>query len=853
MTNIGAKFKELSSFYKNLINLNWKYAFAVISTSLIVTSLLVSIRQVGGLHILELIAYDNLVSLKNDNKKDQRILIIEITESDIQKQNRWPLADETIALLLQKLQKYQPKVIGLDLIRNIPHPPGSKALQEQLRSKNIIGIKTLGDAINQVPPPNNMTSNQIGFNDLVLDVDDKLRRNLLYARFNGQELYSFSLRLSLSYLKGSLKVKDDSLQISEAVKERVFPRLQANSGGYQMKSSEAVGWQVLLNYKSPKISDHITLTEVLEDKVAPSLVKDKIVLIGSTAPSLKDFFYTPYAGAQKIMPGVVVHAQMVSQILGAVLEGEQLFWFWQQWVEIVWIGAWSLLGGIIAWQLRHPLWLGVATVIAMGTLWGFCWLFFIQAAWIPLVPPALAFIITVGSVLASKVLYTALYDSLTGLPNRGLFTKKLNKLGKIKLRSFYLKSPENPIKGQLIAVLCLDLDRFKLINDGLGYQAGDKLLIATAKRLKAYLKSKFLLARVGADEFAIAIPNLDDTTEAIEIANQLENELTVPFQLNGQNTYTTFSIGIASNKIDSDFQAQDLLLAAHTAMYKAKLLGKARHEVFATRMHEQALARLQLEADLREAIKEQEFELYYQPIISFKTGKIVGFESLIRWHSPKRGFVSPGDFIPITEETGLIIPLGKWILEQACRQMCLWQQQFTNYSSLLISVNLSSRQFSQPNLVEQIEQILVTTGLNQKSLKLEITESMVMDDVENAITLLHRLKDLGLQLSMDDFGTGFSSFSYLHRFPMDVLKVDRSFVSNMSCSQKNQEIVNSIIMLAHQLGMEVIAEGIETEIEMKILKNLTCEYGQGYFFSKPVAADVATKLLEDNPQWKASE
>jgi diguanylate cyclase (GGDEF)-like protein len=449
---------------------------------------------------------------------------------------------------------------------------------------------------------------------------------------------------------------------------------------------------------------------------------------------------------------------------------------------------------------------------------------------------------TIGSVLASKVVYTAFYDSLTGLPNRSLFTKRLKRI----------KLQDSHSQGKLIAILCLDLDRFKLINDGLGYQAGDKLLITTAKRLKAYFQSKVLLARVGGDEFAIALANLDDATEAIEIANQLENELTLPFQLNGQNTYTTISIGIASNKVDREFQPEDLLLAAHTAMYKAKLLGKARHEVFAARMHEQALARLQLEADLREAIQHQEFELYYQPIISLKTGRIAGFESLVRWQSSKRGFTSPGEFIPIAEETGLIIPLGKWILQEACRQMCLWQQQFTNYPSLLISVNLSGRQFSQPNLVEQIAEILKTTGLDKKSLKLEITESMVMDDVENTIILLHQLKELGLQLSIDDFGTGFSSFSYLHRFPMDALKVDRSFVSNMSHSQKNREIVSTIIMLAHQLGMEVVAEGIETEIEMKTLQNLACEYGQGYFFSKPVPAEVATKILEDNPQWLIS-
>jgi EAL domain-containing protein (putative c-di-GMP-specific phosphodiesterase class I) len=357
------------------------------------------------------------------------------------------------------------------------------------------------------------------------------------------------------------------------------------------------------------------------------------------------------------------------------------------------------------------------------------------------------------------------------------------------------------------------------------------------------------LARVGGDEFAIALQGVSDVDKAIEFANQLENELTLPFQLNNQDTYTTVSIGIASDKIGETFQPEDLLRSAQTAMYKAKASGKTRHEVFVTKMHEQALTHLELEAEIRAGIQNQEFELYYQPIISFKTGKISGFESLVRWQSPKRGFVSPGSFIPIAEETGLIIPLGKWILEQACRQMRSWQEQFSDCQTWIISVNLSIRQFSQPNLVEQIEEIIQLTGINPHSLKLEITESMVMDDVEEAINLLHRLKTLGLRLSMDDFGTGFSSFSYLHRFPMDTLKVDRSFVSNMNQSGKNQAIVTAIITLAHKLDLDVVAEGIETKAEMESLQALNCEYGQGYFFSKPVNSEQATSLIAQIPQW----
>ncbi|MGL4884349.1 MAG: putative bifunctional diguanylate cyclase/phosphodiesterase, partial [Waterburya sp.] len=323
----------------------------------------------------------------------------------------------------------------------------------------------------------------------------------------------------------------------------------------------------------------------------------------------------------------------------------------------------------------------------------------------------------------------------------------------------------------------------------------------------------------------------------------------IPFQLQEQNIFTSASIGLVLNRLDEDFQPKELLQASHTAMYQAKAAGKSRHEVYATKMHEQALKRLQLEADLNQAIINQEFELYYQPIISLTTGTISGLEALVRWQSPTRGFISPGAFIPVAEETGLIVPMGEWILTTACQQMQTWKQKFASADSVMISVNLSSRQFAQANLIEQIQQTLTSTGLDPANLKLEITESMVMDDVENTIILLNQLKELNIKISMDDFGTGFSSFSYLHRFPTDSLKIDRSFVSNMSQGNKNLEIVNTIVILAHKLGMNVIAEGIETAEEKEILQNFNCEYGQGYYFAKPLSKEDATQLFANNTQW----
>ncbi len=824
---------------------NWvgTYTFSLLLLTIFITTIVLGVRRFGALQALELLAYDWMVNLHSKNEIDPRLLVVEITDQDIEQQKNFPITDEVIAQVLKNLQQHQPKVIGFDLYREVAYPPGTKVLRKELQRDNVVVIQLIGSGDNSLSAPPGVAPEQIGFNDLVIDVeDDVLRRNLMYVQFGSEEvteMYSFSLRLSLEYLEDrnlEFKVEDDYLQIGEAV----FPDLKADSGNYQLKPSETLGKQILINYRSPNIAQTVTLSEVLAGDVPANLIKDKIVLIGTSAPSIKDIYPTPYQGAQGSMPGVMVHAQMVSQILSVVLDDASLFWFWSEWIEDLWIWGWSLLAAVIAWKLRHPLSIIIIGMVVVGSLWGIYLIIFAAGGWIPFVPAAIVFAVTTASVLGYKALYNLFYDSLTELPNRTLFTKRLKEL----------KQRHKTRSQGFIAILCLDLDRFKLINDGLGYQAGDRILIATAKRLQEHSNSKAILARVGADEFAIAFKTSKDTAEAIDLANQLEQALTVPFQLSEQDIFTSASIGIAFNPLSEDFQPEELLQASHTAMYLAKASGKSRHEVFTTKMHEQALKRLQLEGDLNQAIINQEFELYYQPIICLKTGAIQGFEALVRWQSPKRGFVSPGAFIPIAEETGLIVPMGEWILATACRQMQEWREQFSLAESVTMSVNLSSKQFAQTNLIEQIQETLSTTGLDAANLKLEITESMVMDNVENTIVLLNQLKELKIKISMDDFGTGFSSFSYLHRFPTDTLKVDRSFVSNMSQGIKNREIVKTIIILAHSLGMDVIAEGIETEAEQKILQDFNCEYGQGYLFAKPLSKNDATELFVQNKSWK---
>ncbi|MBV9960311.1 MAG: EAL domain-containing protein [Acidobacteria bacterium] len=433
-----------------------------------------------------------------------------------------------------------------------------------------------------------------------------------------------------------------------------------------------------------------------------------------------------------------------------------------------------------------------------------------------------------------RLVHDAFHDALTGLPNRALFMDHL------QLATERAKRRED----YHFAVLFMDLDRFKNINDGLGHMAGDQLLISIARRLEKCLRPGDTIARLGGDEFTILLEEISDVTEATLIANRMQQEMALPFNLAGHEVYMTVSIGVAPS-MTGYTKPQDILRDADTAMYYAKSNGKARYEMFDQEMHAQAVDLLRLETDLRRAIDRQEFRLHYQPIVSLSTGRITGFEALVRWQHPERGFISPDRFISIAEETDMILPIGKWVLTEACRQMREWQEEYPAHETLSISVNLSCKQFRQPNLVEQVRQILLETGLDARSLKLEITESVVMENIETAIDMMKELRALGVRLSMDDFGTGYSSLSYLHRFPISALKIDRSFVSRMDGNNENKEIVRTIVMLARNLGMEVIAEGVEGETQLSQLTALGCEYGQGYFFSRPRKAEPAAALLAD--------
>ncbi len=434
-------------------------------------------------------------------------------------------------------------------------------------------------------------------------------------------------------------------------------------------------------------------------------------------------------------------------------------------------------------------------------------------------------------------------DALTGLPNRLLFVDRLE-------RALKLSKKKNPY---LFALLFLDLDRFKVVNDSLGHLVGDQLLVEIGRRLERCLRTtdtvsryedQHLLARLGGDEFTILLEDIRGVSDATLVAERLINEVMRPCNLGGHEIFVSTSIGISISTTGYQ-NAADILRDADTAMYRAKTQGKSRYEIFDPTMRDQMVARMQLETDLRRAVENQEFKTFYQAIVSLADWKIFGFEALVRWQHPTRGLVSPAEFIPLAEETGIILWLGRWVLQEACRQMAFWKAQFQDSAPQVICVNLSARQFAQPDLVSQLAQILEETKLDPGQLKLEMTESLVMQNVATASAMLKEMKSLGVLLGIDDFGTGYSSLSYLSRFPIDTLKVDGSFVSRIGEDKENLEIVRTIITLAHNLKMDVIAEGVETAEQLSQLRDLGCEYGQGYYFSRPVPAEDANHLIAD--------
>ena len=460
--------------------------------------------------------------------------------------------------------------------------------------------------------------------------------------------------------------------------------------------------------------------------------------------------------------------------------------------------------------------------------------------------------ITARKIKEIKLSHDVFHDSLTGLPNRALFKERL------KHAMLHVGRHE----GMYVGVLFIDLDRFKIVNDSLGHSAGDQLLVEFARRVATCLRPSDTLARLGGDEFCVIIEDIVSVDDASMVASRIKEKLKQPITVADNDLFVTASMGIALST-PNHHSWEDLLRDADIAMYRAKTKGQARLESFNVGMHTHAKTIQNLESGLHHAVRSiasatsglhravesKEFHLDYQPIISLETGQLTGFEALIRWHHPKRGRVLPNLFIPIAEETELIIPITLWVLREACEQLRTWQLRFPELS-LSMNVNLSAKSFSQPDIVPQIASILKETGVNGSSLKIEITERVIMKNSHATADVLEKFKGLGVQLCLDDFGTGYSSLSYLHTFPLDSVKIDRSFTNKLSAQDsKTKGIMRAIMILASNLKMSVVAEGVETSEQLRELRGLNCDYAQGYLFSRPVEAAIIEKLIETKPVW----
>lgn len=437
-----------------------------------------------------------------------------------------------------------------------------------------------------------------------------------------------------------------------------------------------------------------------------------------------------------------------------------------------------------------------------------------------------------------RLFHESFHDTLTGLPNRALFLERLERA--------LLRSKRD--QAYMFAVLLLNLKGYSVVNDSLGPSAGDQLLIEASLRLTRHVRSVDSVARLGSDEFLLLLDDLKTATNSSRVATRIQEALAMPFNVNGREVFLSANIGITASTTGYD-HAEDMLRDAGAAMYRAKESGQGAFVMYDATMHARAMARIKLEGDLRRALEQEEFRLYYQPIVSLDTGRVAGFEALLRWQHPEQGLISPADYIHVAEATGLILPVGRWALLEACRQLHQWRQRDSASARVTMSVNLSSRQLNDPDLLPFIEEMLRDTDLDEGALKLEVTESVMMENVQSVAPLLQTMKRHRIHICIDDFGTGYSSLSYLQKLPIDFLKIDRSFIACMNEDPKSREIIHTITSLAHTLGTEVIAEGVEHPEQVVRLKAWKCQYGQGYYFAKPLTSEAATDLLATGHRW----
>ncbi|MGL5510088.1 MAG: CHASE2 domain-containing protein, partial [Microcoleaceae cyanobacterium] len=643
-----------SSKYRNIPPIHISYQL-ILKTGIVTALVIIAMKQLGYLQEFDLKIFDQFIRWQPQQKIDERLLVVTVTEEDLQQLQEWPISDLVLAQVFEKLQKSQPAVIGLDLYRNFSQKFGQAELMRQLQAPNIVVIEKMGDSITpEVPPPEGVKPAQIGFSDLLLDTDGVVRRHSLFGSALGKHFYSFPWRIANLYLQkqgiipqSGGKDQPDDIQLGA----EILTPMKSNDGGYV--NMDAQGYQILINYRHRQIAPTVSLQELLNDQVDSNLIKDKIVLIGTNAVSIKDNFFTPYSPSEKDQvktSGVMIHAQIVSQLLNLALsENHELFRFVPEKVEIFLIVLGAFSGGMIAWRIIYPFQLLLILAITNIILWTISFYLFIHGVWLSLLPMSLSLIITSIGIILYKQIYHIFYDGLTGLPNRTLFLNRLDKAIR-NVQIFYRTYSKG---NNQFGVIFMDLDRFQVIHNSLGHAAGDLLLIAMVKRLKKCLRKQDVIARLGNDEFAILIDNLagttiDNTDNVVKVVERIQQALLDPFQIEYHELFINASIGIALSEKNS-LQPEHILRNAHTAMYHAQVLGSGNYQVFQDNMHTDAMQRMKWENSLRLGVERQEFLLYYQPLVDLSTGQIIGFEALVRWQHPEEGLVSPLQFISIAE------------------------------------------------------------------------------------------------------------------------------------------------------------------------------------------------------------
>jgi len=795
---------------------------------------LIPLVYLGTLQPIEFWAYNNFTNWRGDRPWDDRIVIVAIDDASIRKIGRFPWSRDRYGQVLQKLSQAQASVIGFDILWS-EASPADKQLAEAIEQNQRVVLSMAWDKTGQTLFPVAAISNAsvaIGHILKREDADGIVRQIDLQI----QDIPSFSVSI---------------LQTYDLTTAAVTPLPD-------LKQPLAINWT-----KSAKNIPHFSFSDVIDGNVSPSAFYNKIVLVGVTASGI-DNLATPF-DRNPPASGVHLQAMILQNLLQkSFLSGVPKHNIW----------SFALLGSLIISLIlpRRNLWIGSVSASLLSGLWLItAFVSFSANYWIEVAIPILMFMLTGFAITMqerfqmqrslriadAQIRYEATHDHLTGLFNRPLIEDRLQNL----LNQKDLSTPDLPIKigslKSLLAILWINLNQFKNINDVFGHPIGNLLLIEVSQCLRNSVPITASIARLGGAEFVILLENLENKQPVIDVAKRIHKRLQEPFLIQGNELEIAANIGIKFHQVDSisddhhypDLVSPETLLRdADTAMFYAKKLGNSYSKVFDISMRERVLERLQLEKDLRRAVAltqvannqhNQEFLIYYQPIVSLHNMQIVGLEALIRWQHPERGLVSPACFIPIAEDTGMIIPIGDWVMRNACLQIKSWHQRFAKAKDITVSVNLSPKQLAQDDVLEKCLNILTQTNLSPQYLKIELTESSIMENPNFALSILNKMRQIGIQIYIDDFGTGYSSLAYLHKFPFDGLKIDRAFVNNMHPDTNGMEVLQAIVILAQSVNAHIVAEGIESLDQLNCLQDLLNKEGdgQGFFLFRPL--DVA--------------